>query len=345
MANSTCASAKPALGNGVIPFLRPLSLVALALLLCAGVHAQNTVSVRGHVLSHWCYLLQGRNGTPLNPDTVTGADAQLAVMDYSADGAVDGEFTSSQIAAVKASGKVALAYMSIGEAESYRFYWDNTWTTKSGKLTANAPAWLAKQDPDWHGNFKVRYWMPEWQQIIFGNDTDTAAKSYVDRIIDAGFDGVYLDIIDAFEYFGPDSGKNPERPTAAADMASFVEAIANYARTTRGKSNFIVVPQNGSNIVDEISSSEKSDYFTAIDAIGAEDTFFYGPKGMNNAWHPQKYTIQCLTQFSDASKPVLCIEYVNQKAKENRFYNTAAQYGWLPLVSVRALDRLISQPQ
>jgi cysteinyl-tRNA synthetase len=326
-------------------FHRPaLIALATALLISQSAHAQFSVNVRGHAISHWCYLLQGRHGSPLNPDTVTAADAQLAVMDYSADGSANGEFTSPQIAAVKASGKVALAYLSIGEAESYRFYWDKTWTTKTGKLTANAPAWLAKQDPDWHGNFKVRYWMPEWQQIIFGNDTASAAKSYLDRIIDAGFDGVYLDIIDAFEYFGPDSGKHPERPTAAVDMAAFVESLATYARTTRGKTGFIVVPQNGSNIVDDISSSEKSDYFAAIDAIGAEDTFFYGPKAMNNAWHPQQYTIQCLTQFSDAAKPVLAIEYVNQLAKEKRFKTTAEARGWLPLVSVRALDRVIPQP-
>jgi len=321
------------------------SLLAVAsIFLAPSLHAQFSVNVRGHEISHWCYLLQGRNGHPLDPATVAAADAELAVMDYSADGSANGEFTAEQIASVKASGKVVLAYMSIGEAEDYRFYWNQTWTTKTGKLTPNAPTWLAKQDPDWHGNFKVRYWMPEWQQIIFGNDTDTAAKSYLDRIIDAGFDGVYLDIIDAFETFGPDSGENPERPTAAADMAQFVEALANYARTTRGKTNFIVVPQNGSNLVEEITAPQKNEYFAAIDAIGAEDTFFYGRKNMNNAWNPQKYTIQCLTEFSDAAKPVLAIEYVNQRGKEKRFKTAAENRGWLPLVSVRALDRVLTQP-
>jgi cysteinyl-tRNA synthetase len=38
--------------------------------------------------------------------------------------------------------------------------------------------------------------MKEWQDIIFGD-----ADGYLDRIMNAGFDGVYLDIIDAFEYF------------------------------------------------------------------------------------------------------------------------------------------------
>jgi len=42
----------------------------------------------------------------------------------------------------------------------------------------------------------VQYWDTEWQEIIYGN-----SESYLKKIIDAGFDGVYLDIIDAFEYF------------------------------------------------------------------------------------------------------------------------------------------------
>ena len=85
--------------------------------------------------------------------------------------------------------RLVIAYMSIGEAEDYRYYWDPAWES-------DPPAWLAGENPDWPGNYKVRYWMDGWQDIIFG-DEDT----YLDRIIKAGFDGVYLDIIDAFEYF------------------------------------------------------------------------------------------------------------------------------------------------
>jgi len=85
--------------------------------------------------------------------------------------------------------RLLVAYMSIGEAEKYRYYWKAEWNT-------TAPAWLDKENPDWPGNYKVRYWDPAWQQILFGDD-----NSYLMRIIRAGFDGVYLDIIDAFEYF------------------------------------------------------------------------------------------------------------------------------------------------
>lgn len=85
--------------------------------------------------------------------------------------------------------RLLIAYMSIGEAEDYRYYWHSSWKT-------NSPAWLGNENPDWEGNYKVRYWEKEWQEIIFGNN-----NSYIKKIIDTGFDGVYLDIIDAFEYY------------------------------------------------------------------------------------------------------------------------------------------------
>ncbi len=79
--------------------------------------------------------------------------------------------------------------MSIGEAEDYRYYWKSTWNS-------NPPSWVERENPDWEGNYKIRYWDPRWKAIISGND-----DSYLKKILDAGFDGVYLDIIDAFEYF------------------------------------------------------------------------------------------------------------------------------------------------
>jgi len=82
-----------------------------------------------------------------------------------------------------------ICYMSIGEAENYRYYWNTSWNH-------HKPSWMSAQNPNWPGNFKVKYWDPEWQSIIFGNDA-----SYLSKITSAGFDGVYLDIIDAFEYY------------------------------------------------------------------------------------------------------------------------------------------------
>lgn len=101
--------------------------------------------------------------------------------------------TSQQVASLKlkknGGKRLVIAYMSIGEAENYRWYWQDQWNI-------TPPEWLGEENPYWPGNFKVRYWNPDWQQLFYGNE-----QSYLKQIIDAGFDGVYLDIVDAYEYY------------------------------------------------------------------------------------------------------------------------------------------------
>jgi len=106
----------------------------------------------------------------------------------------DGELLSVadiQSLKTKANGgkRLVLAYMSIGEAEDYRYYWDTDWET-------NKPEWLVEKNPAWEGNYKVKYWDSEWQSIIYEN-----SDSYLNKLLYSGFDGAYLDIIDAYEYF------------------------------------------------------------------------------------------------------------------------------------------------
>jgi cysteinyl-tRNA synthetase len=101
--------------------------------------------------------------------------------------------TPSEVMSLKTKSnggtRLVFSYMSIGEAENYRYYWQTAWNS-------NKPSWLEKENPLWKGNYKVRYWNSEWKQIIYGN-----ANAYLDKIMFAQFDGVYLDIIDAYEYF------------------------------------------------------------------------------------------------------------------------------------------------
>jgi len=87
----------------------------------------------------------------------------------------------------KANGgkRIVLSYMSIAQAEDYRSYWNPNWLK-------NPPAWLVTTvDPDWAGDYNVRYWMADWKKIIYGNNT-----SYTQKLLDAGFDGAYLDLYD-----------------------------------------------------------------------------------------------------------------------------------------------------
>ncbi|MCD6501081.1 endo alpha-1,4 polygalactosaminidase [bacterium] len=123
-------------------------------------------------------------------DAVGSTNYDLVIMDFFFNGE---EYTQEQINRLKEKNnggrRLLISYMSIGEAEDYRYYWQNDWRS-------NPPDWLEEENPNWAGNYKVAYWYSEWQDIIYGK-----GDSYLDRILAAGFDGVYLDIIDAFEYF------------------------------------------------------------------------------------------------------------------------------------------------
>jgi len=124
-------------------------------------------------------------------DAVISTNYDLLIVDlFFHDGTIFNEFEITQLKE-KSNGsqRMVIAYMSIGEAEEYRYYWQNSWSD-------SPPSWLSEENPDWPGNYKVKYWENEWQYIVFGNN-----DSYLKKIVDAGFDGVYLDIIDAFEYF------------------------------------------------------------------------------------------------------------------------------------------------
>ena len=105
----------------------------------------------------------------------------------------DDALTAAEVAALqqKANGgrRLVISYMSIGEAEDYRYYWQAGWQPGS-------PSWLETENPDWQGNYKLRYWEQGWQDVIL-----SGPNAYVNRITAAGFDGVYLDLVDAFEYF------------------------------------------------------------------------------------------------------------------------------------------------
>ncbi len=90
----------------------------------------------------------------------------------------------------KANGgkRLVLSYVNIGAAEKWRYYWKYPW--KVGN-----PTWIKKAYEGYDEEFYVQFWNKDWQNIIFGTD-----ESYVKKIIDAGFDGAYLDNVEAYHY-------------------------------------------------------------------------------------------------------------------------------------------------
>jgi cysteinyl-tRNA synthetase, unknown class len=104
------------------------AILALALGVVTG-GPSGAVDPRLAGANDWLYVLQPSGAADLSAVAASRFDG--VVMDYSADGGASGEFTAAEVAALKASGKTVIAYLSIGEAEDYRWYWSPTWNDHS----------------------------------------------------------------------------------------------------------------------------------------------------------------------------------------------------------------------
>lgn len=156
------------------------------------VHAGNVNTLND--AKNFLYLINPHTDTSktqfLNKLKATNFDV-LILDGFFNDDSVPLTYDDVQSLKTKANGgkRLVLAYVAIGHAEDYRAYWKSEWLT-------NPPAWLdIAEDPDWEGNYMVRYWMQDWKKIVYGNDT-----SYIKKFTNTGFDGAYLDLYD-YEYW------------------------------------------------------------------------------------------------------------------------------------------------
>ena len=240
----------------------------------------------------WAYWLQD-----IEIEKLKNNSSDLIVIDYSKDGLAETAFTKDEIQSLKDEGKVVLAYLSIGEAEDYRFYWKESWNE-------NPPSFLGEENPDWAGNYKVKYWEKEWWKKVI--------RPYLKKIISAGFDGVYLDIIDGYYYYGEQDGKMKKR---ANQMVRLVEKIAKFSRRKEGQ-EFAIFPQNGSSILDDASTKFKNRYLNVIDGIGVE-SLYYNVHSSDD----QEYRKEKLAELTEHNKLILNVEYINE-SKYNEYFDT-----------------------
>jgi cysteinyl-tRNA synthetase, unknown class len=273
----------------------------------------------------WGYQLQGAK-----PNMVP-VDTDMLVIDYARDGTGATAWTPADVAAfrTRADGRprIVLAYMSIGEAEIYRFYWRRWWQTIQ-------PDWIGAENKQWRGNFSVRYWEPGWQALFVGTTRSVFSqllelympwrKPYLDRILDAGFDGIYLDRVDAY-------GDWNSRATAEADMVSFVASVSSAAK--RRKPGALVVAQNGEELL------ARDGYVASIDGIAKEDLMF-GLRGeqVENGLGDITSSTSLLNRARANKVPVFVVEYLIAPEKRARAQRRMADLGFILHFARRRLN-------
>lgn len=254
--------------------------------------------------------------------------------------------------------KLVIAYIDIGEAEDYRTYWQPDWGIGD-------PGWIIALDPDgWEGNYPVAYWWDEYRNIWIGEN------GYLENILDAGFDGVYLDWVEAYSdenvvAFAQDEGVNPVQ-----EMIWWVGDIAEFTRAQ--DPDFIVIAQNAAELV------EFEDYVEIIDAISQEQTWFDGgadndPPGdcplprldtdIDTEAYYQNLSSDCQNQFDDFPDSTLhvsseeylyylqkglskdltifTVDYALEQENIDWVYENSRDLGFIPFVSNRNLDQFL----
>ncbi len=317
--------------------IRPLRLlVATAILVCfqspapsfaasegsvrAGVDAASRSARRNRLMSvrSWGYQLR-----LIDPAEVAASPFDMVVLDHaiSANRRFVREYTRDEVRLMKSrpggTQRLALAYLSIGEAERYRFYWQQDWYD-----AGRAPSWLSTANDRWDGNWRARFWEPGWQAHIF-----SGVDTYLARIKAQGFDGIYLDRADVYHEL------LHERPGARADMLRFIRDLAAAAR--RDDPAFLVVMQNAEELLADATLR------ATLDGLAKEDLLF----GVEHDARPNPPamvhdTLANLRRAKAAGLPVFLVEYLDDAKHSATASRLAAREGFVFLNGERSLGSL-----
>lgn len=274
----------------------------------------------------WGYQLNG-----LDVEATIAAPHDLLVVDATTGLTADRHFTAQEVARLRTkpdgSRRLVVSYLSIGEAEDYRpEYFSREY------LEEDAPDWLMGENPRWKGNRLIRFCSEGWQRTILGDDDgrtlyNATEPSPLNRLIELGFDGVYLDRVDAY------SEVAEQCPQARETMIRFVERLAAHAR--RFKPGFLVILQNAEELLADARMVR------TIDAAAKED-LFYG-QDHTEAANPARTvaeSIANLRRAKAAGRPVLVVDYVSDKAKVADVTAKAAAQGFIAYIAPRDLGSL-----
>jgi uncharacterized protein (TIGR01370 family) len=248
--------------------------------------------------------------------------------------------------------KLVLAYICPGEAEDWRWYW--TWSKnwkKKRPRPADLPAFIVRPDPDgWSGCFPVAFWDPAWKDILLaGQNTPPTSgrpfRSVMDEVVQSGFDGVYLDWVEAYDDPVVKRAAKAAGIDPAKEMIKLIGEIRAYGR--QQNPNFLVIQQNGSALLEG-----HPELLKVVDGIAQEDLWYSGkadsdwdnPRGHDRRTKPAdtRELIRMLKPFRAAGKLVLTVDYTVQDAPET--YRRARAEGFVPYCTRVSLGRLTTTP-
>ncbi|MDX1699085.1 MAG: endo alpha-1,4 polygalactosaminidase [Melioribacteraceae bacterium] len=350
--------------------MKPFEFYLLVLILFVQIPAQDMTNEKLGLLNsplpleqvkYWAYQIQDIS-YPGAVDYLVNSKYDMLVLeptctDWSSD---DKLFdTAEMINRIKNSAasdgvhrKLVIAYIDIGEAEDWRWYWNWSydWDCEP-PLPQDWPSYIVSCDPDgWSGNYPVAYWDENWQDLtIWGQNQNSQPygdyTSIIDETILHGFDGIYLDWVEAFEDERVMTRAQLENKDPAVEMINFIQKMRDYASIRNPE--FIIIQQNAASLIEG-----HPELLSKIDAIAQEAVWYDGdadvdwenPAGYDyvNESDLVNYYMEYLEQYLDGNIPVFTCEYALDYA--DSAYKRSYDKGYIPYVTRRSLSRLTTTP-
>ncbi|UCH93490.1 MAG: endo alpha-1,4 polygalactosaminidase [Candidatus Aminicenantes bacterium] len=314
---------------------------------------------------YWAYQIQDLDASGA-VQKIVNSKYDLVVLDpmVTHDYTFDTKDMVNRIKASKASDgvhrKLVIAYIDIGQAEEWRWYWDGHTTyeekgeCKNSFVTAiqNWAPWVVACDPDgWAGNYPVAFWDDDWKDIVIygttlGSHLGLYFNSMLDEVIQDGFDGVYLDWVEAWEMTAVQNRAQNEGKDPGQEMLDFIKEMREYGK--QYNPDFIVIQQNSSELINEVGANALKN---AVDAIAQEGVWWDGdaidddwnnPDGYDQPSCCTNYYLTRLRKYKNAGFPVFVCDYAVQQADD--VYQKAAAEGFIAYATRRPLSKLTTTP-
>lgn len=243
-------------------------------------------SAAGSVANLTNAVVQLQNYQDDRLDALARAGFDLAVIDLARDGG-SSYFTADEISRLKRSGTKVLAYFELGSIEDFR--------PDFASLRKHDGDLFLNEWPSWPGEYFTRYWDPRWWSLVI--------KPRIDRALDAGFDGVFLDTPLAYEELDLSLVPGETRTSLARKMVDLIVRLSRYGKAA--DPGFLVFPNNSPEL------QHYPGYTTAIDGIGMESMFFL-PNDIPCTDPYCTTNLDAARALRKAGKAVLAIDYANK---------------------------------
>ncbi len=207
---------------------------------------------------------------------------------------------------LKTNNALLIGYLSLGEVGDYRWYWPEI----------KDKPWVLAKNPTWDSRM-IDVRSKEWQNMVL--------NKIIPRILQDGFNGLFLDTIDNAEYLE----KYHPQQTLPGSEAAMVQLIKRIRTTFPG---IYLIVNRGFSLTEKIAAS--------VDAIVAESLF--------SEVNFDKNTVQ-LRSIADISPiikklsraanrfhlQILTLDYFDKQKPENidKLITSARQNGFVPYIS------------